>query len=139
MFFYVILSNIYLFSHFLLDKNSKLPPSILKEKNVFKPESFGGEFSAHPFRDQFGRRRSVAQYKTNSLPRSFESKNIIEKSEHSKVDSRNLSTLDSWNITIHSVTKKSEAVANAGNYFDGMTRLRIENVQFGYSAQLYEQ
>ncbi len=61
-------------------------------------------------------------------------------SEQSDSKSRNLhfQPCDSWNISIHSVVKKSKGVANADNFFDGITRLRVENVQFGYSALVYD-
>ena len=164
-------------------RSSKSP---LKEKNIFQPESFGGEFSYHPFRDQFGRRCSIGKYskpnlneslndsvnktnlnesqngfdnKTNLNDSSNEShiKNTLNESQNNSQDESQIKTqnesellrlksqnlqskpLDSWNICISSVVKNSRGFANSNQFFDGVTKLRIENFQIGYTAHLYDQ
>ena len=111
---------------------------MLNEKNIFQPESFGGEFSYHPFRDQFGRRCSIGKYnKTENKRRDQTQKESENKSELFSLKSQNL-PIDSWNISISSVVKNSRGFADSNQFFDGVTKLRIENVQIGYTAHLYD-
>ena len=164
-------------------RSSKSP---LKEKNIFQPESFGGEFSYHPFRDQFGRRCSIGKYskpnlneslndsvnktnlnesqngfdnKTNLTDSSNEPhiKNTLNESQNNSQDESQIKTqnesellrsksqnllskpIASWNICISSVVKNSRGFANSNQFFDGVTKLRIENFQIGYTAHLYDQ